>query len=176
MNDKKKVFHKLKLRELELKDSIGMLEWMSDSSINELMHFKKNGISKEQIEKFILSAQDVEKNLHLAIVDSNDEYLGTVSLKNIDHINQNAEFAIAIRTCAMGKGISKFAVSEILKIAFEQLKLHKVYFYVRSDNLRAIKFYEKSKFYREGIFKEHDFDGEKYHDLIWYRILDSEQF
>lgn len=38
---------------------------------------------------------DTRKNLHLAIVDENDEYMGTVSLKNIEE--DKAEFAITVR-------------------------------------------------------------------------------
>ncbi len=40
-------------------------------------------------------------DLHLAIVDDNDIYMGTVSLKHIT--NQSAERAIILRSCALGK-------------------------------------------------------------------------
>jgi len=164
----------VRLRKLEEKDATGMLEWMQDPDINGRMHFKKGGISLEKTKEFIGKAQNTEENLHLAITDDKDEYLGTVSLKNIDQESSNAEFAIAIRTCAMGRGVSKYALKAILEISFYELNLHKVYLYVRSDNTRAIKFYEKCNLKREGVLREHDYDGTIYRDLIWYGILKDE--
>ena len=45
----------------------------------------------------------IKKNIHMAITDDNDEYMGTVSLKNINYIDSFAEFAITVRRTAMGK-------------------------------------------------------------------------
>ena len=39
----------------------------------------------------------------MAITDDNDEYMGTVSLKNINYTDSFAEFAITVRRTAMGK-------------------------------------------------------------------------
>lgn len=164
----------MKLRKLKQEDEKGMLEWMTDPEISQLMNYAKNGVTKEKVEEFIKKAQSTEKNMHLAIVDENDQYMGTVSLKGIDYQNQNAEFAIATRKCARGKGVSDFALEHILEIAFTKLKLHKVYLYVRSDNTRAIKFYERKHLKREGIFREHSVVDEDYVDLIWYGILQSD--
>ena len=73
-----------------------------------------------------------ETNVNYAIVDDNDEYMGTISLKNIDLENKKAEYAICIRNCAMGKGFSKMATDEILRIAFEELDLN--YLLEKSNN------------------------------------------
>ena len=77
------------------------------------------------------------------IVNDQDEYMGTVSLKNIDRIRQCAEFAITIRKSAMGKGYSAYGMQEIISEGFELLHLKYIYWYVRKENMRAIKFYEK---------------------------------
>ena len=68
--------------------------------------------------------------------------MGTVSLKNIE--DDEAEFAIAIRSCAMGKGYSKYAMEKCIQYAFQNMKLKKVYWYVSMNNMRAIRFYEKN--------------------------------
>ena len=57
----------------------------------------------------------------MAIVNDKDEYMGTVSLKRIT--DSNAEFAIVVRKCAMGKGYSKYGMKKIMKYGFDKIGL-----------------------------------------------------
>lgn len=153
------------LRKLELKDATLMLEWMHDKTV--VNNLKVNFMSKtiEDCESFIINSWNDKENLHLAI-DVNGEYMGTVSLKNIE--KNEAEFAITIRKVAMGRGISKKAMAEIIRIGFEEKGLKKIYWYVDSANQRAIKFYDKNGYQRidnpEFIKIE---DNARY---IWYQV------
>ena len=101
----------MKLRKLELKDAPLMLEWMHDKSVVENLSANFGAKKIEDCEAFIEASKNDQANLNLAIVNDNDEYMGTASLKHIDKENQNAEFAIAMRTCAMGKGYSKYGMA-----------------------------------------------------------------
>lgn len=92
----------MRLRKLELKDAPLMLEWMHDETVVKDMQADFSSKTLEDCNHFFLSSKDIRKNLHLAIVDENDEYMGTVSLKNIEE--DKAEFAITVRKYAMGKG------------------------------------------------------------------------
>ena len=100
----------------------------------------------EDCDLFILSSKDTLKNLHLAIVDENDESMVTVSLKNIEE--DNAEFAITIRKCIMGKGYCRFGMREIIRMGLEDINLSRIYWYVDKNNQRAIKFYDKNGYQR----------------------------
>jgi len=130
----------MKLRTMEKKDIIGILSWMKDPEVNQFFQFDANSVNEDTVTRFVENAQNKENNLHLAIVNEEDEYLGTVSLKEIDYINSRAEYAISLRKEAQGTGAALFATDEILKIAFNELGLNKVYLYVLSDNIRANKF------------------------------------
>lgn len=136
------------LRKLELKDAPYMLEWMHDYSVvqNLQVDFSKKTI--DDCKTFIMDSQNEGICLHKAISDNSDEYLGTVSLKNIDSTNSMAEFAICIRKKAMGKGYSEFAMKEIIRIGFEELDLKHIYWYVSEQNERAIRFYDKQNYKR----------------------------
>lgn len=144
-----------------------MLEWMHDDSV---VHDLRTDFSKKIIsdcENFILVAQDVQTNLHLAIVDDNDEYMGTVSLKNIE--NFSAEFGITVRKCAMGKGFSYYAMTEILKFGKKELGLKKIYWCVDPDNHRAVRFYDKHNFTRVSVPEEtENYTEEEKKRYIWY--------
>ena len=84
----------MKLRKLEIKDAVGMLEWMHDEETQQ--NFRKNMLNvtleeatdfcREAKEQFVLQSG---KSIHMAIADNvNDEYLGTISLKKIDLENK----------------------------------------------------------------------------------------
>ena len=92
----KGVDHMPSLRELQLKDVEKMYEWMSNPEVTESLAIGRYPNSKEKIEDFIKNSWSDKNNVHFAIVTDNDEYVGTVSLKNINLIDRNAEYAIAI--------------------------------------------------------------------------------
>ena len=164
----------MRLRELKIEDVDNMLEWMRDESVS--CGFR-DGIAQTtyvQAVEFINAAKTKcadGKSVHFAIADSNDEYLGTVSLKHIDVENSNGEYAIALRSIAQGKGIGTWATKQILKIAFEEFRLNKVYLNVLSHNIKAIRLYERCGFEFEGKSKEHVFIGGEFKDLLWYSML-----
>ncbi|MHC1749543.1 MAG: GNAT family N-acetyltransferase [Cellulosilyticaceae bacterium] len=163
----------MKLRELANKDIEGMLEWMQDQDIIKCFRFPENKINIEEIKKFIENSFN-NTNRHYGIVDNDDEYLGTVSLKNIDYINKNAEYAIVLRKKVVARGVATEATKMILDIAFNELKLHKVYLNVLENNIRAIKFYEKFGFKLEGQFREHIFARGTFSTIKWYSIIKEE--
>ncbi len=136
----------MKLRNLEQKDAPLMLEWMHDDEVVRHLgtNFKEKTI--DDCGRFIDGAQDKTENLHLAIVDENDDYMGTVSLK---HIGQEcAEFAITVRGNAMGKGYARYAMEEILNYGLRELKLNAIYWCVSPENKRAVRFYDKNGYTR----------------------------
>ena len=138
------------LRNLQSKDAPLMLEWMHDDSVVHDLHRDFSKLTLDDCENFIRKSLDnQDKDLHLAITESeNDEYMGTISLKNIDKETKSAEFGITIRKCAMGKGYSKAAMQAILDRALNQMNLDKVYWCVDPVNQRAIRFYDKNGYER----------------------------
>ncbi len=145
----------MKLRKLELKDAKKMLEWMYDDSVVHFMGIDFTNKSISDCRSFIEASQNDSNHLHLAIVNDDDEYMGTVSLKNIDKINLCAELAIIIGKDAMGKGYSKYGIHEIVRMGLEDIGLKQIYWYVSPQNKRAVKFYDKN-----GYIKISDVPGE----------------
>ena len=100
----------MRLRELKQEDAPLMLAWMHDESV--VSNLRGNFAAKtiDDCIEFITHSI-TEENIHLAIASDTDEYMGTVSLKNIE--NGSAEFAITVRAEAMGHGYSWFGMEEI---------------------------------------------------------------
>lgn len=162
----------MKLRKLELSDAPLMLEWMHDKSVVE--DLRTNFLSKtlEDCENFIKNSWNDENNINVAIVDEDNVYMGTVSLKNIK--DNTAEFGITVRKAAMGKGYAIDGMKEILRIAFEEMNIHSVYWCVSPDNYRAVRFYDKNGFERiaakELTMIDSGYTTEQVNYYIWYQI------
>lgn len=143
------------IRKLNLKDVNDMLEWMHDVDVVEFLDKQFVNKTKEDCVNFILSANQNNAE-HFAITDESREYLGTVSLKNIDLVNKKAEMAIVLRKCAMGKGISEKALDDIFEFGFNKYGIKTYYWYVNKMNIRAIRFYDKHRYNRIDHIKEDD--------------------
>jgi len=159
----------MKLRKLDNKDAVLMLEWMHDDSV---VHDLRTDFASKTIDdcnEFIKVAQNTNESLHLAITNDNDEYMGTVSLKHFK--DNSAEFGITIRKCAMGKGYSRWAMGEIIKIGFEQYKLKSIYWCVDPFNQRALHFYDKNDYNRcIAPIQANDYSLDEKERYVWYKV------
>ena len=123
----------MKIRKLEKKDTLNMFNWMHDIETVKYFNIDFSKKTIEDCEKFIENSF-TDTNINFAIVDDNDNYLGTITLKNIDKQNKNAEYAIVVDSKYHGKGVSNFATKEILKYAYESQ---------RGNQLLLITFFKK---------------------------------
>ncbi len=166
---------KIVLRPLSCKDAPFMLEWMTDPDITCYFRFDSSNVSLQTCEEYIERAAKAENAAHFAIVDANDEYLGTISLKDIDRERGCAEYAISTRKKAHGTGAAMQATKLLLEYAFDTLGLKKVYLNVLADNGRANAFYRKAGF----CFVREEPDAVEIRGwmktLNWYEICPSEK-
>ena len=161
----------MKLRNLEIKDASYMLEWMHDPTVVEFMNANFAEKTITDCQNFIQYSNEQTRDLNLAIVDKNDEYMGTVSLKHIDVIEKNAEFAITVRKIAMGQGFSKYGMNEILRIGKERYQMEKIVWCVSKNNLRAVSFYDKNGYERTDLVPNNilkHYNTKMLSDLLWY--------
>lgn len=169
----------IKLRGLRETDAEKMLEWMLDSRTQRSFQRDMSGTTLEMARQFCRTEKTEQNNLeytnlHYAITDETDEYLGTISLKNIDYNNKSAEYAIALREKARGKGVAAEATRLLLKKGFEDMELHRIYLTVFADNLSAIKMYERCGFIYEGELREHINRNGEFVSWRMYGILRNE--
>ncbi len=160
----------MKLRALEEKDAEKMLEWMHDAELVKYMAKDFTSMNIDNCLGFIRRSGEDQENLNLAVVDEKDEYMGTVSLKEIRPEEKSAEFAITVRRPAMGKGYSAFAMKEMIRIGREK-GLEKIYWCVSKENLRALAFYDKNQYRRiayDDLKIESGYTEEQLADYIWY--------
>ena len=162
----------MKLRRLEEKDAPYMLEWMHDEELVRYMNKDFSSMKLENCLAFIKKSLESETDIHFAVVDSNDEYQGTASLKNIR--DKKAEFGIVVRRNAMGQGLAAEGMKKILQYGFDKLSLEFVFWCVDTRNQRAISFYDKNKYHRteyEKLNAKVDYEEELVKQYVWYRCM-----
>ena len=152
-----------------------MLSWMHDKSVVGFLNTDFASKTLVDCERFIESSLNDAANIHLAVASENDEYMGTVSLKHIE--NASAEFAITVRSEAMGKGYAWFGMESIIEKAFDEYGLGCVYWCVSRSNERAVRFYDKHNFHEAVDIPKNIL--ERYsgvNDLKWYSALKGDDF
>ena len=159
------------LRELKIEDAPLMLEWMHDPAVVRYMRTDFSRKSLDDCVTFIVDSQK-KNNHHYAIASDTDEYMGTVSLKHVDENGLSGEISVVVRSKAMRRGYSWFAMEAIIKKAFEEYSLEVIYWCVDVNDKRAIRFYEKHNFHEAIDFpeeiKQRYTNCEK---LKWYSVL-----
>ncbi len=172
------VGEKVVLRGLELRDAKELHKYVNDWEVRQYLNMFYP-ISEVEEEEFVKSSWEKRKSgtdFIFAIDDrESGQLIGTIGLHRIDWKNRNAELGIAIwKKDYWGKGYGADAIKTLLKYAFHELNLHKIYLRVYDFNKRAMRCYEKVGFKKEGILREAFWRNGKWHDTIFMGILQSE--
>ncbi len=154
-----------------------MLQWMHDPDAVAHLQGRFREKTLEDCLDFIAASQQTEDDLHLAIVNNADVYLGTVSLKHIDRQEGDAEFAIAIHPDAMGTGCAAQAMKQILEKGLTELGLRRIFWCVSPENRRAVRFYEKGGYppiEAQNVKAERYYTLKQISQLRWYCVQDAQ--
>jgi RimJ/RimL family protein N-acetyltransferase len=110
-----------------------------------------------------------------AICTKSGRHIGNMGLHKIDWKNSNAELGILIgEQRYLSRGYGEDAVNTLLRFAFLELNLHRIYLSVWAFNNRAIACYEKCGFKKEGTSKDMLYHDGEYHDGLRMSILRNE--
>ena len=145
------------------------------SSCNgKLMNIRLLRTSENDVD-FVLSAEQSAENRslvsqwararHLAALTSEDlshliieniadgSRVGYIILAGLADANQSIEFRRIVVT-EKGRGYGKEALRMVKKLAFEELKAHRLWLDVKEHNVRARHVYESEGFVAEGVLRE----------------------
>jgi RimJ/RimL family protein N-acetyltransferase len=105
---------------------------------------------------------------------NNGELIGWTTLANIDYTNKKAEYGIAIPNQKHYR-LGGFVTRTILKMAFQELELHRVYVRPLSSNVKPYPDDIRDGFFtREGIERQSVKRGDIYEDVIVMSVLKNE--
>lgn len=161
------------LRALDLPDVDRTWKWHNDSRLYEMLVSPFRHVSRAAEEEWLRrKAAYSQTEIQLAIcLREGDQHIGNVHLTNIDWISRHAGVGIFIgEEEHWSKGYGQQAMRLILRHAFHDLGLRRVYLTVLDDNPRAIRTYEKCGFIVEGKLRKHTYKRGQFRDLIFMGI------
>jgi RimJ/RimL family protein N-acetyltransferase len=165
------------LRSLKPSDVNYFKKWILDKEVIRYSMTKFHKISNDsQIIDWYQTSLFDPKTFQLGIIDSASKVLiGYAGIASINEVDGNGEYFIFIGDKSYwGKGIASSVTKEIVKIGFQDLKLHRIFLTASNRNPGAIRAYEKAGFVHEGRMRKAFFRNNEYSDKIFMGILSSE--
>jgi RimJ/RimL family protein N-acetyltransferase len=171
--------NRIRLRAIERKDLPLFVTWLNDPEIIKGLLFYRPLATEEEEEWFenMLKSPSDERPFMIEVHTKDDAWtsIGDLGLSKIDWRVRSAELGIFIgEKSYWNQGYGSEAVHLLLKYGFRTLNLNRIFLRVFTDNLRAIRSYEKVGFVNEGILRQAQFDDGKYIDARIMSVLNSE--
>ena len=170
----------VRLRGYEMSDLDTVMQWINDEEVTQflgggMLSYPVSSIAERNyIEKFGMSESATEKTFAIETLADN-RFIGAINFHAINWIDRHSELGIMIgdKQC-WGRGYGTDAMRVLMRLAFDNLNLHRLWLRVYDFNVRAIALYERCGFKREGILREHRQFRGRFHDTIVMGILESE--
>jgi len=168
---------KVRLRPIERDDLPRFVEWFGAPEVRRhlTLYLPFSLAQEERWFESLQERQERQEGMVLAIETAEGAHIGNIGLHAIDWKNRQAELGIVIGEKAYwNQGYGSDAIRTLLRLAFCEMNLHRVFLWVDADNGRGIRCYEKAGFQRDGIFRDVVFREGAYHDQYVMSILESE--
>jgi RimJ/RimL family protein N-acetyltransferase len=157
------------LRALELADLDRTRKWHNDPRLYDTLVRPFRYVSQAAEEEWLRTKVAYSQTeIQLAIcLKEGDRHIGNIHLTDIDWVSRHGSLGLFIgETEYQSKGYGPQAVRLMLRHAFTDLGLHRVYLVVLDDNPRATRVYEKCGFVIEGRLRQHAYKRGQFRDLI----------
>jgi len=160
------------LRDLSTEDLKLLVRWRNDPEVNRYLADRLK--TAEEAEAWYNKLRANPK-VWLKTVVQDNAAVGYATVESIDEKNRKCELALVIgEKDSWGGGIGTFVLKEMLKYAFETLRMHRVWAAVADGNDRSERLVKTAGFIKEGVMRETLIMNGKFTDLLFYSILEHE--
>lgn len=102
------------------------------------------------------------------------EIVGMIGLRNVNRQDKNAEVGYWVGKSFQRRGYAKEALHLILRFAFNELRLVRVYAVVHQKNVASVRLLDRIGFVREGVWRKASLINRRWYDVYAYGILKEE--
>jgi RimJ/RimL family protein N-acetyltransferase len=166
----------VRLRPFAADDLDRVTGWVNDPEVTSFMggHLRYL-MSRAAEEEWLKAAMQETKppEIKLAIETlAESRLIGSLGLHDFRPENRKACFGILIgeKDC-WSRGYGTDATTALLRFAFDEINLNRVWLHVNADNGRAIACYRKCGFVEEGRLRQDRYKASGYHDTIVMGVL-----
>lgn len=168
---------RLLLRPFCLKDATAVQQLAGDPYIAEMTLYIPHPYEDGMAEKWIATHADnfaAGRSLELALEHKEEQYLiGAISIGIQQNFN-HGELGYWVGRKYNNNGYGTEAAKGMIRYAFEELNLHRIYARYFGKNPASGRIMEKIGMKYEGTLRQHVRKGDQYEDLIHYGLLREE--
>lgn len=161
------------LRPVELRDASMIRKWHNDPVLMRLARVGEKKTTLNQERSDISKARRSEDQAyHMILRYTNDTPVGFIRFIYIDRASGNVWLRVMIGDKkAWGKGYARDAMEIYLKWLFDVIGIHRVTLECYSTNKRAVEFYRRLGFKKEGVLRQAVLIDGMYHDIFSFGLL-----
>ncbi len=128
-------------------------------------------LNAAQIKSLLADWNDGIDNFVFAI-RTGGRLIGLINLDGLDLPNGHAEIGIALTaTAERGQGLAAEALIVLIRYAFDELGLHRIWARIIEDNHVSIHLFESLGFALEGRMRQHVLRRGSYRDMLIYGLI-----
>jgi len=161
------------LRPVTLQDASIIRKWHNDPELMLLARIGEEKTTLKQERADIQNAQRSEDQAyHMIITQSDNSAIGFLRFNYIDRTSGNVWLRVLLgEKTAWGKGYARDALETYLRWLFDKIGIHRVTLECYSTNTRAVKFYERLGFKKEGVLRDAVLINGTYYDIFSFGML-----
>lgn len=165
---------KVYLRLMTPEDTDDIVRWRNSDSVRTNFIYQKL-FTRQSHEQWIETMVNTGKVVQMIIcMCENDAPVGSVYIRDIDTTHHKGEYGIFIgEESARGCGIGTAAAKLMIRYAFEELQLHRLFLRVFADNAQAMGSYEKAGFVKEAYLKDDVCIDGVYRDIVLMAVINE---
>lgn len=169
---------RIRLRGAEQSDLEKFIEWINDPEVTRgiALFLPVSSLDEEKWFETVMQKPQEEKPLVIDMKQGDDWLvIGNSGFFDFDWIARSAEVGIMIGDKSVwNQGYGTETMRLLLRHAFRTLNLRRVFLRVHSDNLHAVRTYEKVGFVHEGRLRQAVYRDGEFYDLLMMSILRAE--
>ena len=155
----------LRLQPLSIDDLPRVMTWVNDREVMQYFANRQTEIGIEE-ERGYLEALLASSADRAFSIFAGADYVGQCSINQIYWPARNGRVFIAIRREMQGRGHGEAAIRELMRVAWSELELRKLWLIVRRDNRRAQALYLRLGFDFEGVLRDEYCVGGRWFDMV----------
>ena len=169
---------RVRLRAAEHEDVKKFHEWVNDPEVTRglAMYLPMSLTDEENWFNSLAKRDPKEKPLVIEVRKGKTwKMIGNCGVFDVEPVNSSAELGIMIGDKSeWNKGYGSEVMALLVCHCIETLNLNRVFLRVYTDNIRAVRSYEKAGFVLEGRLREAVYKFGKYEDVLIMSVLRSE--
>jgi RimJ/RimL family protein N-acetyltransferase len=166
----------VRLRRPEIDDAERYYRWLNDQDVVGNLIAQRYPISLDWEKQFLRELQPMGPEGGILAIDTRDgRHIGMTSFYDVRMEDRKAALAITIgEKACWSQGYGTDAVETMLRFAFGEMNLNRVWLTTVEYNERAIACYRKCGFQEEARLREHAYRHGRYWDFVQMAVLRTE--